>query len=189
MGQQLILGQAPARASDGASIIDQTTPGVFTTLRTPGGQLLWPLTAQPTLAVPWTIFGWSISFQGAILALVSPTSGPANGLLGKLFGGLVQQQTTPAPVPPNNQPFSSPPQVALPTIATLWDGSQDPPFPQAQGGSALPTSGYCRTVQLPQPLVLKAGDSLGMGLWLTPSLVANTRIYIYGITYTVNYEV
>jgi hypothetical protein len=134
-----------------------------------GGRLIVPLSAQPTITSPWTILGWSITFS---MWLYQGTIGPVNGLLGKLYGGLLEGS-----VAPQVGPFLASSLPSDPTsVQMLWDGSSDTTPPWAPGfiggGPLVDGAQNVNTVsqQLPVPLAMSASDRLGMGLWLTPSL-------------------
>lgn len=153
---------------------------------TTGKQAIAVLTAQPTLARPWTVYAWGVQGYGALAN--NTIGGPMSyGRLGRLlasimFGGTFMSQS--------NQPFAQPNSQALPNLQTLWDGSQDPPFPfYTNGNPTWPTTGYFQgNFTLSTPQRLSPGDQFAAGLWLTPALTLATETIIFGATYTVFYE-
>lgn len=146
-----------------------------------GAARIQPVTAQATIARPWTIYSIGIAGKGALL----PISTAPRGLLGKLYGGLLAGGTFGGN---SATTFVQPPGPALPTIMKLWDGTQDAPFPMLT--SARPAGGFfSETLQLPQPLQLDPGDQIAVGLWLTPNLVNDMQTLIYSVTWTIGYDV
>lgn len=153
-----------------------------------GASLIQPLTAQPTLSRPWTVYGWGLQGKGLLFQPALGGQFPAFGKLGSLFAALLVGGSI---SPLSTGHFSQPPGNATPTLVKVWDGDTDPPFPFAPSNvSAPPDGGFFQTVQqLPQPVTLNAGDQMGIGLWLSPMLVsAQLEIQLYNVTYLVNYQ-
>lgn len=151
-----------------------------------GAYRLLRLDAQPTLARPWTVYGWGIQFKGFFFAPAG--SSQAYGKLGTVLASLIIGGSL---VSASSGTFQPPAQNALPNLVTVWDGASDPPFPfLASNTSAAPIGGSVQTIQqLPQPTPLSAGDQLAIGLWMTPMLVGGQlQLFLYNLTYTVNYE-
>ena len=145
-----------------------------------GAQTFELPSAQPTITKGWTITGWSIIAQ---IALVQATGQyPRFGLLGKLMASLIVGGSV---TPQVSQPFQQPPQPALGNLVTIWDGSQDPPPPFLSAPSPRGVVGTNQ--QLPQPQKLAAGDQLALGLWLTPAMVAGGAMAVYNVNYQISY--
>lgn len=139
------------------------------------------ISTQPTIARPWTIYGFGVQGKGALVL----GGLAASGLLGKLQAALLIGGTF---TPTKAMAFTPPPQRALPNTITLWDGSQDPPFPFFDGVN-LPTGGYFSgTFALPQPQQMGLGDQLALSLWLTPSLTKAIETVVYNTTWTILYD-
>lgn len=149
-----------------------------------GAQVLLRLDAQPTIARPWTVAAWAIHGHGVIVAASGTTLG---GRLGKLYAGLLIGSFS--PTFGTSTPFSTPPEQALANLVKLWDGQTDTPFPVTFGTSPLDAY-FASSQQLPQPQVMGASDQIGIGVWLTPSVLKDQRqaIIIAGLGYSVTYE-
>jgi hypothetical protein len=149
---------------------------------TSGGQLIIDCQAQPTLAEPWTITSWSVALQGFI---TNNSASHPFGRLGKIYVGLLNQLFTATP-----QPLATPqnPLIALPTdisnLQLLWDGASDPVFPAEFTPHFVGAS-----FSLQQPFDLHSGDSLGIGLYLTSSLISHVAILLYNAQWSVDYSV
>lgn len=147
----------------------------------PSGTPVWTLGAtqidQIQLQVPaghiWELLGYSITtfLQLEVLAA------RAFGKFGKIWGGLV----------PNGQPtgFPSNPYIGYPPVpplpqdasllVPLWDPDVDP-LPPVSASAVTPTGNLLpitKNVQLPQPLETRLGDQIGIGIWMSPSLMGN----------------
>lgn len=147
---------------------------------TTGQQSLAVLTSQPTLARPWTIYGFGVHGRGAL-----GTGGANHGLLGKLYAALLFGGTY---TPQNNVPFQLPNPDGIPNVVKLWDGSTDEPFPVVAGIPPEPAAGYFQgSLQLPQPQTLGPADQIAIALWLTPSLTNNVETMIRQAAWTVLY--
>lgn len=158
---------------------------------TNGAQTIGRITSQATISKPWTIYGWSIQGQGLLFARNLGVQ--CYGRLGKLLAALIVRGSI-APVW-SKSPFVAPDGDALKNLIQIWDGSQDAPFPWGPefpfdiGQPTPPTGGQFQiTTQLPQPQRMNPGEQVGLGLWLTPSLVANTGITIVNASFTVLYD-
>lgn len=181
---QQLAGQFPVSVSP-ATLID-TSPTSTVASWTAGRQSIAVATSQPTIVRPWTIYGWSIQGFGYLLPAVA--GHPVQGKLGKLMGAIMFGGTF---NPVADQPFAQPPQLALPNLATLWDGSQDQPFPfyDTTNQNYPPQSGpFAGSFPLPVPQRLSPADQIAIGLWLTPSEVQNLEIGIMLVNYTVTYD-
>jgi hypothetical protein len=146
------------------TVVDIITNGAG---RSQGSQTLLPLSTQPLITNPWTILGWSITFE---MQLWAASFGAVNGLLGRLYGGLIIGGVV---SPETAVPFAAGSLPSDPaTIAELWDGGSDATPPWSSGIPGFTVSQNVDTVsqQLPTPLAMAAADKLGIGLWLTPSL-------------------
>jgi hypothetical protein len=155
----------------------------------PGAQTIVPVTSQPTITNPWTILGWSITWSAW---LVNFPGMPENGLLGRLYGGLILGG---AVTPQQNQAFdpSSMPADSS-NLAMLWDGGTDktPPWSPANKFYLQPPNADTFSEQLPVPIQMGTSDRIGIGLWLTPSLgppVDDTGSFNLGIAgrYAITY--
>lgn len=151
-----------------------------------GKQAIALVTAQPTIVKPWTVYAWGVQGYGALAN--NTIGGPMSyGRLGRLLASIMFGGTF---LPQSNQPFLEPNSAATPNLQTLWDGSQDPPFPfYTNGNPTWPTTGFFQgSFTLPTPQHLAPGDQLAVGLWLTPALVNATETIIFGAQYTIFYE-
>lgn len=150
-----------------------------------GAQVLLRLNAQPTIIKPWTINAWAIHGHGVISAASGVTIG---GQLGKVYAALVIGSFS--PTFGTSTPFSTPPEQALPNLVKLWDGQTDTPFPVTTGGTSPLDAYFSSSQQLPQPQEMGASDQIGIGVWLTPSVLKDQRqaIIIAGLGYSVTYQ-
>jgi hypothetical protein len=137
---------------------------------------------QPTITRAWTIQGWGIQVQAFI---DSPGGSVKYGRLGQLIAAVIPAQSTPTPA---TRSFAGVPSQALANAETLWDGSLDPPFPANQKTQPQNEGWIAASFNLPQPIVLHAGEGIGVGLWLTPSLVSNANIVLAAATYQLLYD-
>ena len=181
---------ALANAALKATVFDIAATGWST-----GARRIIPISVQPTLARPWTIYGFAMQGQGV---LISTASLSPFGALGKVYGAPLFSGTSGAAQAPFTQPTSSsspsaflePDPSSLPNLLTLWDGSQDRPFPSIVNG--IPPAGaghWAASMMLPQPQTLGASDQLAIGLWLTPSLITHQWfIAIYNVKWTILYD-
>jgi hypothetical protein len=174
-------GQPKGALADTASqgLSAAWTNGVFTTL---------PIPDQPTLVSPWTVY--AVAFQAK--GVLQPTGGTARfGRLGRLLAGVIPLYSagTQHGGGFSGNPYLDPPPAATPSLITLWDGSQDPPFPYWQSGPA-PTGGFVNgTVEFPNPIQLVSGENIGIGAWLTPSLTYQLAVSILTLAYTILYDI
>lgn len=144
---------------------------------TPGDQLTVAIPTGLSIAEELTLSGWGFTCVG----WKSNNLAPASGKLGKLIAGpivgyapLAQQGKTGAfqPIPPE----------ALPYVQTVWDGDNDPAFPEIRTGGGLSVvTGFqggtlAVSSQFPQPLKLSSGVQIGFGVWLTPSLISTGNL-------------
>jgi hypothetical protein len=135
-----------------------------------------------------TVLGYGFSFQGALFNIKSTLNGavvPNFARLGKLYGGLLKNSGAGI----GEGAFTQmPPDRTM--IELLWDGRNDPPWPQAL--NANPSFGT-QSLQvfkesLPQPVEIDTGDTLEVGLWLTPMLGQNVGVWIVGAQYSILYD-
>jgi hypothetical protein len=158
---------------------------------TNGASIIAPVGAGPGLMNPWSILGWGISFLGQ---LIRPTGLLGfYGRLGEIWGGLVvgSPKVTLGPVPWISPLIGLPGDLS--TLSKIWDGSVDPPFPRADGPTAVATvpnvPKYSQfTYPLPIPVAMQPGDQIGIGLWLTPSLVLNNTIQLADADWSISYD-
>lgn len=180
--------QAPVdtRFGNAACLFDYTAPapGRWTS----GVQSIFQVASKRPLGSKYTVFGWSVEASGV---LVVTAAGPIYGALGKLQAALVIGSAIP---PVTDQPFTQPPQSAIENMIELWDGSQDPPFPIANGTGltnldSLPPILLSGALQLPQPLPLAPSDQLAVMIWLTPSLLSEAaQPLIYNVQAQIDYS-
>jgi hypothetical protein len=153
-----------------------------------GGSLVDTLELHPPLMETWTVLAWGLSFNGARFT-PGPGVRPSYGKLGSLWAGLLTQtmpqtQYPTAPSVPYVVPMLPLP-ADLATFEKVWDGTSDPIFPDttqseaASGGASL---------NLPSPIAVDPGSPLSFGLWLTPSLVSNTVLWIRDATVSILYD-
>lgn len=167
MAQQLITG---AFRNDGgtppAILVDG--PPASGEGWTTGATIIELVTPSIMIGRAWKLIGWTISFVG-----VTQAGGgkPMWAKFGKIIGAIIQQGAT-RTILPANVPYTQP-MLDLPSdsgsLVTIWDGNSDPPFPQQAGSQ--PAAAVTGSAQLPVPLTVTAGTQLGIGLWLTPSLI------------------
>lgn len=201
MAQQQLGGsfRALASASTGRTInLMEPLGGVLG--RTPGSSVIDTISVQLPLGAVWTILAWQIMFQIALAV-----NGPCNGRLGKVIGGLQSgavQSNGPAGSPAG-QPFTAA-MLPLPNepslFATLWDGSQDqsPPLISAALPLVLPSNNGEGVISggqnLSQPMKIVSGDSLSIGMWLTPSVVGAgsgsnyNSLVVFSAAWTITYD-
>lgn len=165
--------------SDKAVLVDNLAGG---TGYTTGQQSVAVVTAQPTIATPWTVYGFGVHGRGAL-----GTGGKNFGRLGQLYAAIMFGGTY---TPQDNMAFTPLPNPdAIPNIIKLWDGSQDPPWPLVAGIPPEPVGGYFQgTLQLPQPQQLGLADQIAIMLWLTPSLTNNVETMVRQAAWNVIYD-
>lgn len=176
---QQLQGQFPPFPFGGQEILND----VGVTGRSTGKQTILPLSAKPTIAQPWTIYGFAVQGQGMLFA---DPGIPAYGDLGKLYAAVMVGGSF---SPESNAPFSLLPAQALTSVLQLWDGATDPPFPHLPSSGVPPLGGYFSgSLQLPLPQQLGPGDQLAVGLWLTPGLTNLVARIIYNTNWTILYD-
>lgn len=174
-----LQGQFPAAPSLGLEVLND----VGATGRTSGRQTILPLSAKPTIARPWTVYGLGVQGQGMLFA---DPGVPVYGALGKLYAALLVGGSF---APQSNAPFATLPLQALTSIVQLWDGATDAPFPFLPSTGVPPGGGYFSgSLQLPLPQTLGPSESLAIGLWLTPALANLVATIIYNTTWTILYD-
>lgn len=166
MGQQKIAGAFRSQPPGGLFLQDT----ISSNQRTLGATIIDVASVTVPIGQIWTIVSWTIFFQGAI----DYVSHPIWAAFGKIIGGLIVDGATPTLGDPgNNQPWDTglqpfPPDVSM--LQTLWDGNTDPPFPPLTFPNPQPVSVVSGSMQLPVPVVIHSSVTLGIGIWLTPSL-------------------
>lgn len=159
-----LLDTYPAIGGTGA------TPGWST-----GATLVDQLQLSPPMIEQWTLQQVSISAQ-LLLAPDAGNIGPIYGKLGKILAGLAVGTTQ-----TNGDAFYAnfDRLVQLPAdrtaLTTLWDPANDP-LPSTQAEFAGPSYTVqplyvSATVSPPFPLKIAQGESIGVGLWMLPSLI------------------
>jgi hypothetical protein len=157
---------------------------------TTGATLIDSLPISPPLAQQWTLLAWGVTFTGA-WARPFATRVPY-GKLGALWAGVLTDPRTPT-LASAAQPWQTP-MLTLPleltSVQKVWDGTQDPMFPlfAPQGGQFNPPAAMASAENLPQPIPIDAGRPLAFGMWLTPSLVANTLLQIWNASFSIVYD-
>lgn len=189
MGQQKITGAFRTNnLGPGFGLVnleDQPGSGGGTVSQwTQGATLIDAINIQPSLGESWHVNAFEVRFRGG-LAYSGP---PAFGRLGKLIAGLSQQKTTLSAGFPWVNPVLALPNDPFTAITVLWDGSTDPPFPALQFGNPPVTEAIIGGLDLNQPLEISSGETITIGLWLTPSLVQGVTPNIFDATYTVIYD-
>lgn len=151
----------------------------YSHVRTPGATVINSVTPTQQINQQWSL--QSIGIQ-AFLALVMGINHNLVGKLGKIVAGLLLP-TNPQPTTSGLQNFSS---ILLPLpdptlTVTLWDPETDqmpPVYPHGVGlDPTLKTSlsGFLsigQVLQLQQPVDLEPGETVGIGIWMLPSLLA-----------------
>lgn len=171
---------------------------------TQGATIIDGISLQPLPSERWTLLDYSIN---GILGLdLAPNAGPLGyvpfGKFGKLRASLVLGSDFSSQSGNPNVPFVRPilPMPADSTTASdLWDPAVSP-LPQISKGfgGLSGTLGFVGipvscAVQLPQPRVLQLGEQLGIGMWMTPSLlnagVTNfPSLYLWQCVYSIVYD-
>lgn len=171
--------------------------GSYVSNYTPGASAIQPINSEPFVGQAWTIYGWSIGYQGYIKTNFLNQLKPFYGRLGDFYAGLVKGNIY-VPYNPNSSIANSygnglinfpPSDTSL--ISKVWDGQSDSAFPNdkafnvnTQKPPKLQTFAY----QLPQPLEVPANSQISFGIWLTPSLVAFTGLIIADLTFQIQYD-
>jgi hypothetical protein len=153
---------------------------------TAGATAILPVPFQPGLTTPWSITGWSLSYQGQLLQPAGAAV-PSLGRLGELWCGLLFNTggSTQGRTPPWVTPARPLPQD-LSTFAKVWDGSTDPPFPWQSATAPPKYNGF--SSELPIPQKMQSGEQVAIGLWLQPALVQNVQTLILNASYTIVYD-
>lgn len=164
----------------------------FTSFRTLGATQIETPQIQPPLGAVWKVISYSIRVSlvvvtdiltGFILGSMYGEFGPLDAFL--LIDGAVQTFGA------NQNPFVNP-MMPFPQDTTnrvrIWDPSNDP-LPPLAGNTALPggitqTTDFSQELQLPVPVPIHNGEQVGLGLWMSPSLIgssANSQPFV-GLT-------
>lgn len=173
MGQQLLPIQLPGTSTAGMSVVlaDEllTAPGGWTF----GSNFMLPISTQQPLNQIWSVVAWSLTFSGVMYC----GGAQPRGLPGKFYAGLVRGPQPPTPTGGTIKLQAIP--ADSPSIALVWDGSTDEPFPFTDGTNKPPGLGVTvHTEQLPLPLQLSPSDRLAFGMWLTPANGVNISTWI-----------
>lgn len=150
---------------------------------TPGATTIDTISIQPPLGEIWSIVAHAITLDAFML-----TGTPTYGKLGRILGGIVRMAPTIANPANANSPWTNP---ALPLpdntlgLTTLWDGTSDPVVRNINSGDATHLTGQ---LSLPVPITIPPGDTLQMGLWITPSLAAGVQLAVADATYAIFYD-
>lgn len=198
MANQQIRGSFPGFPISGNLLnLTDVVPFSAATGYTTGGFLTVgaPLDSPP-LSQVWSLIAWTITLQGLLAG-----AGANFGRLGSIIAGVARglQTNTPAPngiAPPgpwSNKGIQLPPDQSA--LTTIWDGNTDPAFHLSTSGTppAKPEP-IVATFSPPVPIEVESGETLGIGLWLKPSLIgipggAGTGlIQIFNAAYTITLD-
>lgn len=194
MATQLIAGafrQHVPQSGEPPCNVQDTAVNANVSAWTEGGTIVDRLAIEPPLGGVWSVTGWSIALSGW---LFHPFTVPARGKLGRIIGGVLHATPTPTGPGVTQIPWVNPAQQ-LPVnafgLATIWDGSVDPVFPQSGQPLSLNLpnlSPMLFTYSLSSPITLYPGDELNVGVWVTSALVQNTILAVSNATYTVVFD-
>lgn len=188
MASRLFSAPFPTETQYGLNLFDQT-PVNFSGAGggwSGGGQLITTV-PMPSILRVWTILGWGISIQGATTLIYESGVAPFASQLGKLYGGIVRDSGLQEGIP---SPFTALPRDAS-HVDQLWDGTSDPPFPQAQSVTPFVPGAQSmlqHAAELPTPVEFAEGEKLQVGLWLTPMVGQNIRVSFFNASYTILYD-
>lgn len=169
----------------------------FTSLWSPGATIID--TIQPTVSPNqrWKVL--SLSVVGK-LNLINNSPG-TYGKLGKVLIGLSLDEL-PETIAGGGAPYATSMRPLLPDstlMIPLWDPAADP-LPPSSGdfsiGGPPPTTYLSKEAALlpPVPIDLIPGQSIAIGIWITPSLLASnsfggrTNLAVWDAIWTVNYD-
>jgi hypothetical protein len=183
MQQRLFFPMRDAGANrPGLNLSDAIGPGGDPGWTT-GATLIDTLPISPPLAQTWRVLSWAFTFNGAWIVNGARAS---YGKLGALWAGLL----TGGESRTNGAPWVAP-MLPLPVDLTMfqkvWDGAVDPMFPNAAQSLITAASGGA-SENLPSPIIVDSGKPLAFGVWLTPSLVANTILEIFNANVSIVYD-
>lgn len=206
--QQIIPGADSDRIP--LNVSELMAPAVATGW-TEGGTIIDDLKQQPPLGQTWSFLGWSIVLTPLVLynGGAGATGPDIIGQLGRIIAGLTFTRPTPTlhDVPGAGgvffeQPWHEP-MIPLPPntfgLDTLWDGRQDTAPPTSTGGIMLPPEVHIPAMYsaafglqqivhnyaLPVPVEVSPGQTMQMGLWITPSNARNFALSVTGAAYNV----
>lgn len=195
MAQQSIFGSFravdPVQGLGQLNLADVTTAQSSVSRWTTGATQINLVPTSVPLGQSWSIVSWYMTFYGAFNYLPLLPGQQYCGKLGKLIGGLTTSISGPTAGSPG-LPYVTP-VLDLPDdqsmLSTLWDGSDDPEFPALQSTIGSPVKDIrSGSLGLPVPLTLRSGDTVAIGLWLTPSLTQNLQTLIYNARYSIVYD-
>lgn len=147
---------------------------------------------QPSLTERWEVLGFNVTFAGMI-RLSSTDPVPACGRVGDIWAGLIKGGQ-PFPGFPGFVNPAQPFPADLSTMVKIWDGDTDQPFVTYDVQGVWPPGQSLNLVagglQLPQPLIIDAGEQLAIGLWHLPSILAHVvGVDILDANYSVYYNI
>lgn len=172
---------------------------LYQSIRSPGATLIDVATPGSQINQVWTLQSVGvradIALQGGVRLY---------GKLGRILTGIVlppNAQATPgSSIGAAVQPWVSP-LLALPDptlTAPLWDPVNDvlPPLSANQLPINAAPSNFLQVstaIQLPQPVDMRPGDPIGLGIWILPSLIGSPtsgflNVLVYHATYVLVYE-
>lgn len=194
MATRLLSGKIPPQTSYGLNFFDQTPTNLggsgggamITPGWSPGAQCVTTLQKPPGINT-WTILGWGLAFQAASLAIAEGAVPIFVSRQPQLYGGITRDSGL---AEGGFIPFTQIPRDTS-MIELLWDGSTEPPFPQASSASPfVPGAPAMRqkSVALPGPVSFDEDEQLQIGFFLTPMLGQNFRIWVFNATYTIQYD-
>lgn len=195
MGQQTIPGSFravdPAQGLGQLNLADVTSAQSSVSRWTTGATQINIIPTGVPLGQSWTVVSWYMNFYG-VLNYLPILPGQQNcGKLGKLTGGLTTSVSGPTAGSaglPYVTPMSDLPDDQS-MLTTLWDGDSESAFPALQTVVGSPVKNVrSGGLQLPVPLTLRSGDTLAIGLWLSPSLTQNIQTLIYNTRYSIVYD-
>lgn len=192
---------------------------------TPGCAQVDTVDEEPFLDNPWQLQSWSLRYQlfASLTGADIPQDVGSNGVFSGLYAGIMVNnanlqtglQTCTVLSGTVSGPGCFTPYLANPmpasggTIAQVWDGGINDPFPpNVSAGISSPfgainNPGSLNSLvvdqQLPQAIQMGSGDTLSCGLWLPPSLMGGstdtgsgglygtTALYVANAQFTIAY--
>lgn len=160
-----------------------------------GATSINPITFQPLSGELWTIYGWSVVWQGSVRTNPNNRS-PAQMQIyapkfGAIYAGLLKGNYS-----PNPSPFAAgggvilfpPPDISLTT--KIWDPTSDPMFrvDAPTGGNATPGQPFEIEYQLPTPVTADQNSQFSFGMWMMPSLSSCCELVVGQVTMNILYE-
>lgn len=163
--QYLSVGKAGTTNAFDPIFAVPTNPGW-----TAGTTMIDGLSLTPPANQAWTLQQLSVS--AVLLMEIFTGGGPIYGKFGKILAGLATM-VSPTSANPAIANLTCNSGVQLPAdrtaIGTLWDPATDPLPPNVLASPVtLPLS---LTITPPQPIPINQGETIGIGLWMLPSLL------------------